>query len=187
MNKLNTLHKSRKIQLLIGFMIGILFGFLLQKGGATQYDVIIDQLLLTDFTVVKIMLSAVITGMIGIYLLRSAGLVALHPKQGSIGSSLIGGLIFGIGFGILGYCPGTMAGAVGEGSLSVLFGGIPGVLIGVYLFAQFYPKLEKTVLNVGHFGATTFPQLLKVNYWWIVIPTATILTGILFILEITGY
>jgi len=49
---------------MIGLFIGILFGFLLQKGGVTKYDVIIGQLLLTDFTVVKIMLSAVITGML---------------------------------------------------------------------------------------------------------------------------
>jgi len=59
-----TLHTKNNIQLMIGLFIGILFGFLLQKGGVTKYDVIIGQLLLTDFTVVKIMLSAVITGML---------------------------------------------------------------------------------------------------------------------------
>jgi uncharacterized protein len=54
--------------LFFGLGFGILFGFLLHKGGATKYDVIVGQLLLTDFTVLKIMLSAVVTGMIGIYL-----------------------------------------------------------------------------------------------------------------------
>ena len=70
---LKTLHQSKGIQLAIGFFLGIVFGFLLQKGGVTQYDVIIGQLLLTDFTVLKIMLSAVVTGMIGIHLLRGPG------------------------------------------------------------------------------------------------------------------
>ena len=61
---LKILHENTNLQLSIGLLTGILFGFLLQKGGVTKYDVIIDQLLLTDFTVVKIMLSAVITGML---------------------------------------------------------------------------------------------------------------------------
>ena len=61
---LKAIHGKKNIQLMIGFSTGILFGFLLQKGGITKYDVIINQLLLTDFTVVKIMPSAVVTGML---------------------------------------------------------------------------------------------------------------------------
>ena len=61
---LTTLHKKENLQLGIGFAAGILFGFLLQKGGVTNYNVIIGQLLLTDFTVVKVMLSAIQMGTI---------------------------------------------------------------------------------------------------------------------------
>jgi len=61
---LKILYQNTNLQLFIGLLTGVLFGFLLQKGGVTKYDVIIGQLLLTDFTVVKIMLSAVITGML---------------------------------------------------------------------------------------------------------------------------
>lgn len=71
---LTRLHSSKGGQLVLGFLAGVVFGFLLQKGGATKYDVIIGQLLLEDFTVVKIMLSAVVVGMIGVHLLRSLGL-----------------------------------------------------------------------------------------------------------------
>jgi hypothetical protein len=181
-----TLHAKNNIQLMIGLFMGILFGFLLQKGGVTQYDVIIGQLLLTDFTVVKIMLSAVVTGMLIVHLLRSLGLAQLHPKPGSVGSSVIGGLIFGIGFGILGYCPGTLAGAVGQGSLDALFGGIIGILIGAGIFAELYPELEKTILNRGHFGDITWPQLLEVNSWWVVLPVSVGLTAILFWMEKSG-
>ena len=67
---IETLRSKKEIQLVIGLIIGLLFGFLLQKGGVTDYDVILGQLLLTDFTVIKVMLSAVITGMLGVYLLR---------------------------------------------------------------------------------------------------------------------
>ena len=66
--------------LLWGLAFGIAFGFLLQKGGATKYDVIVGQLLLTDFTVLKIMLSAVLIGMIGIYAMKALGWVELYPK-----------------------------------------------------------------------------------------------------------
>jgi len=162
-------HEKKRVQLVVGFFTGIIFGFLLHKGGVTHYDVIVGQLLLTDFTVVKIMLSAVVSGMIGIYFLKSIGAVALHPKPGSFGSTVVGGLIFGVGFGVLGYCPGTLAGAIGQGSLDALFGGLIGVLIGAGLFATFYPKLDKRILNKGDFGDITWPQLLEVNPWVLVI------------------
>ncbi len=183
---LKTIHKKETLQLSIGLIVGIVFGFLLQKGGVTKYHVIIGQLLFTDFTVVKIMTSAVITGMIGVHLLRSLGAATLHPKPGSFGSVMIGGLLFGAGFGILGYCPGTLAGAVGQGSLDALLGGLVGLLIGAALFAEFYPQLEKKILKKGDFGELTFPELFKVNPWWVIIPAVTLMTAILLWIERSG-
>ena len=170
----------------MGLMVGIVFGFLLQKGGVTRYDVILGQLLMVDFTVVKIMLSAVITGMIGIHLLVSLDMAQLHPKPGSIGASVIGGLIFGVGFAILGYCPGTVSGAVGHGYLDALFGGVVGILIGSGFFAALYPRLEEGILHKGDFGELTVPQVLKVNPWAVVIPAVIVLAGFLFVLEKAG-
>ncbi|MBM3498830.1 MAG: YeeE/YedE family protein [Armatimonadetes bacterium] len=183
---LRALHANKPAQLLIGFLVGLPFGFLLQKGGATQYDVIIGQLLFTDFTVVKIMLSAVVTGTLGIHLLRSLGVVRLHPKPGSLGASVIGSLIFGLGFGSLGYCPGTVAGAVGQGSLDALFGGVVGILIGAGLFAHVYPRLRAGILSWGDFGDVTLPQLLKVPPWVVVVPVVAALIGLLWWIESSG-
>jgi hypothetical protein len=183
---LKTIHEKRYLQLGIGFFVGIVFGFLLQKGGVTKYGVIMGQLLLTDFTVIKVMLSAVVTGMIGVHLLRGMGLAQLHPKAGSLGSSLIGGLIFGVGFGLLGYCPGTLAGAIGQGSLDALTGGLIGILIGAGLFSEFYPKLDRTILNRGHFGEITLPQWLKVNPWQVILPLAIGIVALLFLIEKSG-
>ena len=95
---LTNLHNRKRTQNLLGLLMGIVFGILLHKGGATQYDVIIGQLLLKDFTVLKIMLSAVLVGMIGFHFFKSFGLVQLQPKKGSIGINVIGGLLFGIAF-----------------------------------------------------------------------------------------
>lgn len=183
---LRNLHSKSTYQLGMGLIIGILFGFLLQKGGATRYEIIINQLLLKDFTVLKIMLSAVITGMLGIHLLKSLGLVQFHIKPGSFGSSVIGGIFFGIGFGLLGYCPGTMVGAIGQGSLDALFGGLIGVIAGSSLLAAIYPKIQNSILKKGNFGELTLPGLLKINPWVLVVPFSILLTGLLYWIERMG-
>ena len=169
-----------------GFAFGIIFGFLLQKGGVTKYDVILGQLLLEDFTVIKIMLSAVVTGMIGIHLMKSLGWIQLKPKAGSWGKNAIGGLIFGLGFALLGYCPGTIAGAVGNGYLDALTGGLIGILIGAGLFAALYPRLKGGILKKGDFGNLTLPRLLKVNDWVIIIPLSGLIVLLLFVIEQAG-
>ena len=183
---IETIRSKKEIQLVIGLIIGLVFGFLLQKGAVTDYDVIIGQLLLTDFTVIKVMLSAVITGMLGVHLLRSLGLATLHPKPGSLGTTVIGGLIFGLGFAVLGYCPGTVSGAIGQGYLDALVGGASGIVVGSGLFAALYPKLQKSILSKGDFGVVTIPELLKLNPWVVVIPTAALLTALLYWLERAG-
>jgi hypothetical protein len=179
-------HRARRVQLLLGFMIGIVFGFLLHKGGVTSYDVIIGQLLLKDFTVLKVMLSASITGMLGIYLMRSVGFVRLHPKPGSWGATGVGSLIFGVGFALLGYCPGTGMGAAGQGSIDALLGTLGGITLGAGLFAVAYPRLKRGILSRGDFGSLTIPELLRVQPWLVVIPTAGLLTAFLAVLERAG-
>lgn len=178
--------ETRVSTLLSGLMIGIVFGFLLQKGGATKYDVIVAQLLLTDFTVVKIMLSAVVTGMIGIYAMKAMGWIELSIKSGSLGKNIVGGLLFGVGFAVLGYCPGTIAGAVGNGYLDAIVGGLVGIVIGSGLFAALYPKLKSGILAKGDFGELTFPKLFKVNDWIVVIPAVALIVLLLFWLERSG-
>jgi uncharacterized protein len=173
--------------LLWGLTFGIAFGFLLQKGGATKYDVIVGQLLLTDFTVLKIMLSAVLVGMIGIYAMKTLGWVELYPKEGSAGRNIIGGLIFGVGFAVLGYCPGTIAGAIGNGALDAVVGGLAGILMGSGLFAALYPRLSQGILKKGDFGDLTFPRLFKVNDWVVVIPAAMLIFIVLYWLEQAGW
>ncbi len=184
---LESIRSNRSLQLLIGLLIGAGFGFLLQKGGLTSYDVIVGQLLFTDFTVIKTMMTAVITGMIGVHLLKSRGIINFHPKPGSFGSTIIGGLIFGIGFALLGYCPGTVVGATAQGSLDALFGGIVGGIIGAGIFASLYPRLEKRVLKKGYFGELTLPQLLKVSEWMIIVPLCIMIILLFAFLEKSGF
>jgi len=184
---IESLQSAKGAQLVVGLLLGIAFGFLLQRGGVSRYDVIIGQLLLTDFTVVKIMLTAVLVGTIGVHLLCTLGLADLHPKPGSVGSSVVGGLLFGVGFGVLGYCPGTIAAACAQGSLDALFGGVVGILLGAGLFATLFPRLEKGILAKGDFGDITLPRIFKVNHWVVVVPVVAMIVGLLFWIEKAGF
>ena len=183
---LTGIHSRKGLQLVVGLLLGIAFGFLMQKGGVTRYDVIIGQLLFRDFTVLKIMLSAVLTGMIGVHALKSLDLARLHPKPGSVGTSVVGGLVFGVGFGVLGYCPGTVAGAVGQGSMDALLGGVVGILLGAGLFAAVYPRIQNSVLSKGHFGEITLPELFKVHPWAVVLPVVALIVVLLVLIERAG-
>ncbi len=157
--------------MLYGLVTGILFGFLLQKGRVIRYDKQIGALRLQDMTIVKFMLSAIVVGMIGTYLLVDLGLAKLSIKPMIVGSIVIGGLLFGVGWGLFGYCPGTSMGAVGEGRLDGIWG-IAGMLAGAALFAEAFPFLKTTVLKWGDFGKITLPQVLGVNHWMVIIPFA---------------
>ena len=157
--------------MLYGLVTGILFGFLLQKGRVIRYDKQIGALRLKDMTIVKFMLSAIVVGMIGTYALVDLGLAKLSIKPMIVGAVVMGGLIFGVGWGLFGYCPGTSLGAVGEGRIDGLWG-IAGMLAGAALYAEAYPLMKATVLTWGDFGKITVPQVLGVNHWLIIVPFA---------------
>lgn len=178
---------KRKEQLFRGLIFGILFGFLLQRGGVTKYDVIVGQLLMEDFTVLKIMLTAVLVGAVGLRLFQSLGWAQPSPKAGSWGRNAIGGLIFGIGFAVLGYCPGTIAGAIGNGYLDAAVGGLTGVLLGSGLLAAAYPRLRAGIWKQGDFGKLTLPQLFKVNDWAIIVPLSALILLLFYLLESAGF
>lgn len=154
--------------LLSGLITGIAFGFLLQKGRVLRYDKQLGALRLQDMTIIKFMLSSILVSMVGIYLLSDLGVVKLAIRSLNLGANIIGGLLFGLGWGLLGYCPGTSLGAVGEGRWDALWG-IAGMLVGAALYAEAYPFLQATVLSWGIMGRLTLPQVLGLNHWFIIV------------------
>lgn len=155
-------------EIVYGFITGIIFGFLLQKGRVIRYDKQIGALLLIDMTIVKFMLTSILVAMVGVYLLVDMDLAKLSLKTTILGGNIIGGLIFGLGWGILGYCPGTQLGALGEGRWDTVWG-IIGMLFGAALFAEAYPFLKETVLMWGDFGKITIPQVLGISHWPVIV------------------
>jgi uncharacterized protein len=154
-------------ELIYGIVTGIIFGFLLQKARVIRYEKQLGALRLIDMTIVKFMLSTVLVAMVGVYLLNDLGLAKLSIKATVLGGNILGGLIFGLGWGLLGYCPGTQLGALGEGRWDALWG-ILGMLVGAAVFAEVYPLLKATVLTWGDYGKITIPQLLGINHWIVI-------------------
>jgi uncharacterized membrane protein YedE/YeeE len=163
-------------ELVYGLITGIIFGFFLQKGRVIRYDKQIAALRLLDMTIVKFMFTSILVAMVGVYLLKDLGIVKLSLKTTVLGGNIIGGLIFGIGWGLLGYCPGTQLGALGEGRWDAIWGLI-GMLVGAGIFAEMFPFLKDTVLKWGDLGKITIPQILGINHWIVIV--AFMIIGIL--------
>lgn len=166
------------ITLIYGLVTGIMFGFLLQKGQVLRYDRQLGALRLKDMTILKFMLSSIAVGMIGVYILKDVGLAKLSIKPMILGGVVIGGLVFGLGWGLLGYCPGTSVGALAEGRWDALWG-IIGMLVGAGIYAEAYPAMKASVLTWGDYGKITIPEVLGINHWLVIIPFI-ILTLLLF-------
>jgi len=156
------------MSLMYGLATGILFGILLQKAEALRFDKQVGALRLMDMTIFKFMLSAIAVGAVGVYLLKDLGLINLSIKGTSIGAQVLGGTLFGIGWAILGYCPGTAGGALGEGRIDAIWG-ILGMLFGGGIYALAYPFFKANVIGIGNFGKITLPQILGINHWIIVV------------------
>lgn len=151
-------------KLALGLFTGFLFGFFLQKGRVTKYPVIVGQFLLRDFTVLKTMLTAVVVGGIGVYALKALGAASLHVKPAQLAAVSIGGLVFGVGMVLLGYCPGTGVAAAAEGKRDAMFG-VAGMISGAILFSELFAFFGRNVLTWLDLGPVTLPELIHVPAW----------------------
>ncbi|MFO7708296.1 MAG: DUF6691 family protein [Desulfobacterales bacterium] len=160
----------------LGLITGICFGALLQQGRVLRFEKQVGAMLLKDMTIMKFMMSAILVGMVGIQLLVSMEIVKLSPKATLLGALIVGGALFGAGWAVMGFCPGTSVGALGEGRWHALWA-ILGMITGAALYAEAYGHLQKNLLAWGNFGKITLPGVLGANPW-VVIP----LLGVVFLL-----
>lgn len=169
-------------KLILGLLTGILFGFLLQKGRVAKYSVILGQLLLKDWTVFKIMATAIVVGAIGVYTMVAMGTASLHVRPFLLGGVLLGAVLFGIGMAAFGYCPGTSVAASGEGSRDAM-AGVFGMLTGAGIFVAAYPWLESVIEAGGNLGEVTVPEFLGVPPWLVILAVATIVLIVFGLIE----
>ena len=125
-------------------IFGILFGATLISARLNKYNVISGQAMLQNFTVLKALLTAIGIGAVLIYIEVWTGVAGFHIKPFVAGGIILGGLFFGAGMAVLGYCPGTMAVSLGEGSLDALTGIIGGIAGGI-----FYTLIEPAIKNIA--------------------------------------
>ncbi|BCS32971.1 hypothetical protein TBR22_A21950 [Luteitalea sp. TBR-22] len=145
--------------LLAGAFTGLVFGFILQKAGMTRSINILRQFLLEDFTMVKVMVTAIVVGGVGVLGLHQAGLVTtLHVKATLLGANVLGGVLFGVGMAVLGLCPGTAIAAIGEGNRDAVIGVLGGIA-GAGLYAETHPWFVAHVLPLGAWGKLTLPSM----------------------------
>lgn len=164
------------INILFGVVVGFIFGYILTRTGVTKYPRVVGMLLLKDFKILKFMLTAVISSMILFYLFGDIGWLKVVPKTLDWGK-LIGGLIFGVGMAILGYCPGTMAARIGEGkkdSILAFFG----MAIGILIYAIFIKPIKEIFLTGEINGDISFH--LGINHWVVIITAAFLFSGIIY-------
>jgi len=122
-------------------ILGFLFGAILQYARLNKYDVISRLSTLEDLTVAKAVVVAIGVGAIIINIEIALGIAGYHVKPFIFGGVVLGGLIFGAGMAVLGYCPGTLAVSFGEGALDALTG-IIGGLLGGLVFTMVKPSIS---------------------------------------------
>jgi len=149
--------------------MGIVFGVLLHRGGVANYNVIVNQFRFKDFTVLKIMLTAIIIGGMGVLLLIAAGHAEYHIKPANMLGVALGAVFFGIGMVLYGYCPGTGVAAIATGSVHALVGFF-GMLVGGMAYALSFSWAEAHILKVATLGKVRLPDVTGVPDWaWFVI------------------
>ena len=124
-------------------LFGAAFGFLLSRAGATTFDFYAKLFLLQDFQLLWVIATAAVVGAAGVFLLKHFRARALDGQPLSYDGKpmrrglVVGALLFGIGWGLSGSCPGTAPAMLGEGKLLAGFT-ILGILFGTYLYGRLH-------------------------------------------------
>jgi uncharacterized protein len=149
----------------LALMIGVAFGFALERAGLGDARKLAGQFYLADFTVLKVMFSAIVTAMLGAFWLGRLGLVdlgSLYVPETFLAPQAVGGLIFGAGFVVCGLCPGTSCVAAASGRIDGL-AVVGGLLTGVLATGLAFPLIEGFYTSTT-LGAFTLPDLFAAPY-----------------------
>ena len=169
---------SAEIARWLAIPMGIIFGVLLHRGGVANYNVIVNQFRFKDFTVLKIMFTAIIVGGIGVLLLKTTGHAQYHIKPANMLGVSLGAALFGVGMVLYGYCPGTGVAAMATGSIHATVG-FAGMLVGGVLYALSFSWVEANIQKVAALGKVRLPEITGVPDWgWFVILAA--IAGVIF-------
>lgn len=166
--------------MIAGLLMGLVFGLALEKSRVFEPGVIVGQMQLRNFIMLKVFLSAVATGLVVLAALNGFGVVKLAPKATLYTADMVGGLILGVGIALAGACPGTVLAQVGAGyrdAWATLLGGLCGALAFSYLEPMLRPWID------GGPGKLTLDQLVGLPFWQTALIAAVVILALLFGLE----
>lgn len=165
----------------IGVSMGFVFGFALEKSRVFEPGMIVGQMQLRNFIMLKVFLTAVITGLVVIGIMHGFFGVKLVPKPLLYGANVLGGLILGAGITLAGACPGTVAAQIGAGykdAWVILVGG----LLGALTFSYLEPTLKPVLLSGGP-GKLTLDKVVDMPFWLLALGFALLLIIVLVLFE----
>lgn len=165
----STIEFSTFASLFIALLLGAGFGFCLERAGFGSARKLTAVFYLYDMAVVKVMFTAIVTAMVGLFVLSAMGwmdLSELYIEPTNLAAQALGGLVFGAGFIVGGYCPGTSIAALATGRKDAMAFAL-GMLVGVTAFAEFTPGIEDWIKQ-GSLGEMTLPGLTGIGMgWWV--------------------
>ncbi len=157
------------LSLVLAFVIGIGFGFFLERAGFGSARVLAAQFYLTDLRVFKVMFSAIVTAMLGLFYCAWFGwldLSLVYIGATHLVPQVVGGLLLGAGFVVGGYCPGTSCVATATGKLDgVVY--LAGILAGIFGFGEVFPFI-RDFFYATPMGSITLPELLHLPHGMVV-------------------
>lgn len=167
---------------LVGLVMGLLFGLALEKSRVFEPGIIVGQMQLKNFTMLKVFLTSVAAGLVFLAILHGTGAIELGPKATQLVSNIAGGLILGSGLVLAGACPGTSLAQIGAGYKDAWY-----ILAGSLLGALFYGYIKAPVIDpllaIGDFGKVRLDQILSVPFWILALIFGATIVAVLYWLE----
>jgi len=169
-------------------VLGVLFGFALNKAGLTRYTKIVNQFRLTDMAVLKFMMTALVVTALGLYPLRALGILTFPTVPATyVVGNLLGGLIFGVGMALAGFCPGTAVAGAGEGKWDYLVPGLLGFLVGAVIFGLTYTSFMPQILKIANYGNVVIPDLWHINPFLAIIGFTLLALALFYAIDRLGF
>jgi uncharacterized membrane protein YedE/YeeE len=167
--------------LVYGLFVGIAMGALIQRVGASSPGMILRSLRLENLAIIKFMATTIAVGMVGVYVLSQFMPMHFDIKPTYVVGVLAGGAIFGVGFALGGYCPGTCVVGIGERRKDAWFALLGGVA-GALAFTFVYSMIEKSLIKPLNYGKITLADLLHVPAVGIAIALAAVMLTVVTLL-----
>lgn len=169
-------------------VLGIFFGFALNKAGLTKYHKIVNVFRFTDMAVLQFMMTTLVVAMSGLYALRGLGVVTFPAAPATyIVGNLIGGLVFGMGMALSGYCPGTCVAGAGEGKLDYIIPGLLGFMIGAVIYGLTYQQVFPQISAIANYGNTIIPDLWNISPFLFILLFTLISVMLFYLIDRAGW